>query len=152
MEIYDLIEMTRFVKDSERTISRVAWTDSIWFGVERPWLDNKPFVSCIPDGTYPMRRFYDVHDYRSSKRIDTEYVWEICDVMGRTLILFHVANLPRNVAGCVGLGMGVYSDLSGVVSSRVAIRDFYTKTRDYDEMTIVIDTRPILTEPFSLAA
>lgn len=63
--------------------------------VERPWLMNKPRVSCIPLGEYTCkpRRFY-------RKGYDAI---EITEVQGRTHILMHIANSPHELHGCVGI-------------------------------------------------
>ena len=121
--------------------SRPTPDDLTFYTIERPWLDNRPNVSCIPDGTYTMRRFFDVQGYRSSKRIDTEFVWEICDVPGRTVILVHVANYEHNVKGCVGLGTNQLDGFAGVSSSRTAIKRFYQATQGYDEMEVTVQSR-----------
>ena len=52
------------------------------------------------------------------------------EVPDRTHILFHVANVANNVQGCIGVGMDLYSDLSGVRQSRIAVDDFYQRTED----------------------
>lgn len=64
--------------------------------IERPWLDNEPFVSCIPGGTYLVKK------YSSESFPD---VWEITKVPGRSKILIHIANYWHDVRGCVGPGL-----------------------------------------------
>lgn len=134
----EVLTLTRFASLNHGTIGRLTYKDKSWWSIERPWLDNAPNISCIPVGRYTMRRFYDVHNYRSSKSIDGAYVWEICDVDGRTVILVHVANWASNVEGCIGLGTGLYKNLTGVSSSRNAIKEFYRATSNEDEMIIDI--------------
>ncbi len=63
------------------------------YTVERPWLDNRLNVSCIPAGEYevlPRRFFRGGYD-----------ACEVVGVKGRSHILFHVANWPREVEGCI---------------------------------------------------
>ena len=60
--------------------------------IERPWLGNKPYVSCIPAGTYTIR------PAKSPKFGDT---YQVCDVVGRTHILFHKANKASELHGCI---------------------------------------------------
>tara|TARA_R110000782_G_C14778715_1_gene409762 strand:+ start:207 stop:551 length:345 start_codon:yes stop_codon:yes gene_type:complete len=102
------------------------------YTVERPWLDNKAFVSCIPDGNYRIKR---VDSPRFGKNM-----WEVAEVPNRTHILLHAANYPHNVKGCIGLGKGVYTDMSGVTSSKKAITDFYNATEGLTEMDLIIRT------------
>lgn len=63
--------------------------------LERPWLDNKQDVSCIPAGRYRCRKI------RSPKFGNT---YEICDVPGRTHVLFHAGNTISDTEGCVLVG------------------------------------------------
>ena len=132
------MELIRFGNFPDRTLGRLTYEDKQWWTIERPWLNNQPNISCVPCGVYPMRRFYDVHGYRSSKNITDDYVWEICEVPDRTVILVHVANRSYNVEGCVGLGIGLYEDLAGVANSRQAITEFYKATMTKKELTITI--------------
>ena len=124
--------LTRFASFDDRTIGRLEYEGETFWTVERPWLNNTPFKSCIPDGTYPMRR----HD---SPRFGPN-MWEIFGVPNRTYILLHVANSSRDVVGCVGLGSSLYGDLSGVASSRKAIEKFYSLTEGKTVEEIVIST------------
>jgi len=132
------LQLVRFANFEDRTIGQLRTEGRTWYTVENPWVGNTSFISCIPDGSYTLRRFFDVHNYRSSKRIDQEYVWEICDVPGRTVILFHVANWPHEVDGCLGLGTGLYADLAGVSSSRKAVKSFYSVTEGYEELSLTL--------------
>ena len=64
--------------------------------VEKPWKNNQPFVSCIPEGNYQAK------SYSSMRFPDT---WEIEDVEGRTYILIHAGNSPEDVEGCIAIGL-----------------------------------------------
>lgn len=100
------------------------------YSVERPWQDNQPFISCIPEGTYLMQR-------RNSPRFGPD-MWEIAHVEGRSHILIHVANYADNVQGCIGLGMSMMNHLEGVGSSKKAIEKFYDWSKDADFLEITI--------------
>lgn len=65
--------------------------------MEDDWLGNRKGVSCIPEGTYPLRRtiFYK-HGYE---------VFEVTGVRGRDRILIHIANTEEDVEGCIGPGL-----------------------------------------------
>ena len=67
-----------------------------YYTCERPWLGNKPFVSCMPAGEHKVK------PYHSIKFPD---VWEVVGVPGRTKILFHVGNKPVDVQGCIAVGL-----------------------------------------------
>tara|TARA_R110000822_G_scaffold56449_3_gene142649 strand:+ start:2970 stop:3368 length:399 start_codon:yes stop_codon:yes gene_type:complete len=126
-----MIKLIRFTGLNDRTIGRLYLDGTpLYYSIEKPWLNNEPFVSCIPTGRYPLTRF-DSPSYGP----DT---WMVDEVPDRSYILFHVANVADNVQGCIGLGMGVYENLEGVKSSRIAIDDFYKKTEFFQSEEIEI--------------
>lgn len=79
--------------------------------VELPWKDNKPGISCIPEGKYELRR-------RFSPRFKNHF--EILGVPGRKYILFHAANdAVKELRGCIapvlqhtGEGKGAHSQMA----------------------------------------
>ena len=72
------------------------------FTLELPWLDNKPYVSCIPEGTYKVELEY-------SGRFGKELP-ELRDVPGRSEIKFHPANFPSELKGCIAPGQLIGRD------------------------------------------
>lgn len=61
--------------------------------IELPWRSNLPSVSCIPEGKYTLRERY-------SPRFGRHL--EVCNVPGRSYILFHPANdARRELRGCI---------------------------------------------------
>ena len=82
------------------------------FTMERPWLNNKRGVSCIPDGEYKLRP----HVRPSGDKVyilsnSLKYIYETDDDIppegyGRTLILIHKANFVEDLAGCIAPGLG----------------------------------------------
>ena len=84
--------------------------------LELTWKDNKKDVSCIPVGTYRMkRRFSDKYGQH----------WHILDVPGRDMILIHFGNFNKDTRGCVLVGMGL-ADINkdgylDVTESKVAL-------------------------------
>lgn len=93
--------------------------------VEKPWRNNEPFRSCVPDGIYPLRRtLYHRGGYET---------YEICDVPNRSRILLHRANMARQVEGCVAPGdrFGVLGDDWAVLNS----------TRTLERMLEILDAK-----------
>jgi hypothetical protein len=94
------------------TLSTVSLYDNLgkgqllcaYYGIERPWLDNRASVSCIPTGHYVLI------PYSSAKYPD---VWAFyggsvgIETGERTRCLIHVANYVHQVQGCLGIGMTV---------------------------------------------
>lgn len=113
----------------------VPGADLCVYTIERPWLDNVPFKSCIPSGIYPMSK----HDTFTKKGAQ----WRIDDVPNRSAILVHVGNTIDDVVGCVapGLALGFVNGKWGVVSSTNATTKFNAALDGVDEaeITIAID-------------
>lgn len=102
------------------------------YTIERPDLDNQPSVSRIPAGQYVCeRRHFNKGGY------DT---FEIMDVPGRTNILFHIANVMKDVKGCVGLGteVGVLYDHLAVLNSGEAFKGFMGDMEEVDSFQLLI--------------
>jgi hypothetical protein len=104
----------------EGTFGRLIWDGLAVpiFTVERPWKGNEPFVSCIPEGEYTCRPSeYYKGGYNAV---------EVCAVPGRTHILFHRANVPTDVSGCIGIGLApaLFKGVRGVSNSRGAWKIF----------------------------
>ena len=99
------------------TLGKIVHHGREYYTVERPWIDNKINVSCIPEGQYKCFR------YSSKKYPET---FQVVDVPNWTTILFHVANWPVNVKGCIGLGLKLFPPRSGfgVVQSKNAMARF----------------------------
>ena len=127
-----MIKLTRFISTEQGTIGRLDCDGVQFFTVERPWLNNAPNISCIPDGEYEMVRV-------DSPKFG-ENMWEIANVSGRTHILIHIANNPANVEGCIGLGKTIYPNGEGVGSSRIAVEAFYEMTKGVEQEYIIITT------------
>jgi len=89
--------------------------DPIFHTIEKPWLNNEKFVSCIPKGTYICKPFF-------SQTLKTyPEVWQVWNVPNRTFILIHVANRADQLEGCIatGLSAGYMKDKSGVLRKAV---------------------------------
>lgn len=109
------VDITRFAYFENATMGRLRTGDFQCWTLERPWKDNEPFVSCIPDGIYECRPF-------SGRKFQD--VVEICDVPNRTVILIHAANLPSELSGCIAPGLNCHFDSEGgsrVWNSRKAL-------------------------------
>jgi len=133
--------LCRFALLEDRTLGRL-WVDGkeCWT-VERPWLDNAPNISCIPAGLYKMER-------RDSPKFGPN-VWEVCDVPGRSHILFHAGNRASDLQGCIAPGVGLRQDLSGVGSSKVALEIIEKVTEGIDKTEILIVEQELTANVFA---
>lgn len=66
------------------------------YTLERPWLDNAPNISCIPEGDYFVKLLYSPHFGRPLPHI--------LGVPGRSGILIHALNYVTQTEGCIGIG------------------------------------------------
>lgn len=101
----------------------------VCYTVEKPWLDNKPFSSCIPEGTYPLV-------WHQSSRFGKLYpVGPKLDLVpDRSQILIHPANLPSEVQGCIAPGLtysfvGVTPKVTSSVDAFTIIMQYLGVTR-----------------------
>ena len=125
-----MIEILRFGLFEDRTIGRLKIDDLELWTIERPWQNNLPFKSCIPDGDYEIK-------LTDSPRFGPG-TWQVQNVPNRTHILFHVANTAADVVGCIGCGISLYPDLNGVGNSRKAMAKFDSYLAGLDETDLVI--------------
>ena len=103
--------------------------DKTLVSMERPWLDNAPFESCIPEGKYVCRRF-------SSKKFGE--TWEVCGVPKREAILFHAGNVAGDVQGCIALGTTLSEQEYKILASRKAVGEFLADTAGASELELIV--------------
>ena len=61
----------------------------------KPWLDNKHFISCIPEGVYQVKKYH-------SQKFPNAF--EFQHVPDRTVCLIHNANHVGQLEGCEACG------------------------------------------------
>ena len=76
------------------------------YTLENKWADNTPRISCIPEGDYDIKtktygRFYEKYGHPIVK---------LQDVPGRSEILIHKGNYPKDTLGCILLGDSIGDD------------------------------------------
>jgi len=62
--------------------------------IEKPNLDNRPMVSCIPEGEYLVK-----WSHMASHNVDH---YQLQNVKDRTAIFIHIATTVDDVLGCIG--------------------------------------------------
>ena len=106
------------------------------YTVERPWLDNKPRESCIPEGVYQLELgMYNRGGYPA---------YEIMNVPDRSLIKMHIANNINDVIGCVGFGdsLGYYENLWSVMNSGKTMAKFMD-AMDGEDGKIIVKSKQV---------
>jgi hypothetical protein len=94
--------------------------------IELPWKDNRVGYSCIPEGTYALKKRFSVNK---------QWHLEVLDVPGRSYILVHPANnAMKELKGCiapvtniVGRGVGSYSRQAMAIVRDACYRAFELK-------------------------
>jgi len=114
------IILERFCYHPEGTLGVLKLDGETFYSIERPWLDNKPNVSCVPEGTYQV-------GWRKSPKFGE--TWHIQNVPNRSYILIHAANYPTDVHGCIGLGTILMKNCIAVGRSKNAVGKFEALTK-----------------------
>ena len=85
--------------------------------LENPWVNNKPYVSCIPKGLYSGIPF-------SGLRFKNVYILQNVD--NRSNILMHIGNTASHTSGCILLGsrFGLLKGKVAVLESTAAFAVF----------------------------
>jgi len=110
-----MITLERFAYLPEGTLGVIRWPNGPRvFTIERPWLNNEKFISCIPEGDYPL-------EWDLKGRIRN--VPRLRNTEPRTQINIHAANHPSELHGCIapGLQWFVDSQTPRVINSRKAM-------------------------------
>jgi hypothetical protein len=141
--VYDnILEIIRLENNLEYGMFGVLKLNHSVFCVtlERPWLDNKPYISCIPSGEYDLELFKSPKFFPRYNRL----IYRLKDVENRSNILIHSANLMSELEGCIAVGKkyGFLHEKKGILSSlnifynlldkldkgkkaKIIIKDFY---------------------------
>jgi len=88
--------------------------------LELPWKYNQENESCIPAGTYKVRRI----------PVEDTVVFKLQDVPGRTGIDIHIANRLSDLKGCIGVGeqFDYLGDDRAILASGHAFNELITIT------------------------
>lgn len=131
----------------DKTITLGEFCDDVgkrlWFTVERPWVDadadghRDRGVSRFLPGEYTcfLRKSH-LNGGTGKRAYD---VWEFKDVPDVTAAQIHIANVPADVEGCIGLGLT--QTKTGVASSKAAVDAFMKLTAGLTEITVVVRDR-----------
>ena len=109
--------LERVEKEDTHTLGRFWFEGEVVYTLELPWIDNAPFISCIPAGSYEVEL---THSPAFDKKL-----WLVKDVEDRSGIRFHAANFVHELEGCIAPGLNK-QDIDGdgiidVINSRKAL-------------------------------
>jgi hypothetical protein len=121
-----MVILKRFAYTPDGTFGKIYIGDQSWFTVERPWVNNAPFISCIPEGEYKLQ-WYTSPKFGTTLAVIGGTVSLFPDSKSkRSAILVHPANTMDDLQGCIGLGTsrGVVRNKWAVVNSGSAVTQF----------------------------
>jgi len=122
------VTLTRFAYLPWATLGRIDHVNHPWYTLELPWRNNKPFQSCIPEGTYDVRP--------DQEGRFTGYP-ELQFVPKRSEIVIHPANFVSDLAGCIAPGKRFESALAATA--------VWGSKEAYEEMISELGTTFVLT-------
>ncbi len=103
------VKLERFAYLDDGTFGKLFIQDKVYYTVEAPWKNNKPFVSCLPEAQYELV------DTQSTNHGDTYAL--INGGIGvtaykkpgssRYACLLHPGNWPSDVEGCISPGLSL---------------------------------------------
>lgn len=135
------IQLTRVATGPDGTFGVLLLNKSPFaLTLERPWLNNRKGVSCIPAGEYSCLRCKNSPDYgyRDSPKFGDTF--QVINVPDREFILFHKGNLMDDTRGCILVGEQfepLHAD-PGVIASAKGFEEFMTITRDQESFSFNI--------------
>lgn len=119
--------LRRFRSDEVGTFGTIEVGGKVFFTVEKPWKDNKPFESCVPEGEYQLVPHGHYKNDGNVLALVGETVSHYEDPnFKRYACLIHTANYPKDVVGCIGLGRDYKANLNMITESRKSIKEFYS--------------------------
>ena len=121
------LTMTTLGSDQSTTGTLVAGAQS-FYTIEPPWLDDAPFTSCVPGGTYDLIPYDSpVHGPTWCLHNPDLNVWGMPDPPAgmRTRVEIHSGNVVEDSEACILLGLtaGELSGETAVLQSVAAITD-----------------------------
>lgn len=103
--------------------------------LELPWAQNRPRVSCIPEGRYECQKVWNRSTIGGLKIPET---FEVKLVPERSGILFHVGNVAKDSNGCILVGskFGELNKAPAVLESREAFIRFCMALKAADSFSM----------------
>ena len=102
-----------------------------WQTLELPYKDNQRSISCIPAGTYKVRK-------RTAEESTTRKYEHLLiqDVPQRSFCLFHIGNYPNNTMGCILVGNTRATDFIG--DSKKAFTKLMAELKHFNQLELTI--------------
>ncbi len=130
--------LQRNIDTGKETLGELAFNGFTCKTLERPWLDNKRDVSCIPTGEY-------ICEFIHTLKFPFG-VYHVTNVPNRDGILIHKGNYFYDVIGCILLGTD-YTDLNkdgqrDIINSTITVNRFNTLLNKQPFILKIISAEP----------
>jgi hypothetical protein len=135
-----MIKLVRFAYSPLGTFGKLTYNDNEFFTVERPWENNAPMRSCIPEGVYDTV-WYNSPKFGRTLAVVGNTVSLFPDSNStRSAILFHAGNTMDDLKGCIALGaeLGFVSGKWAVLSSAPSTNKFLQSVDQSNPPKLVI--------------
>ncbi|MPW31925.1 hypothetical protein F9L16_23510 [Agarivorans sp. B2Z047] len=107
--------------------------------VEREWMNNEPFISCIPPGKYHIKH-HQSPKFKHCLSIEAKSLGVTLEGPSqRTHCLIHAANFPMQLHGCIAPGKEFHRDTWGVLRSRDALKELLALLPERQVHTLIIE-------------
>ncbi|MBL0740995.1 DUF5675 family protein [Chryseolinea lacunae] len=101
--------------------------------LELPWKENRRNISCIPEGTYTVKK-------RRATRTRKYNHFHVLNVPNRNSILIHIGNKVTDILGCILVGARLgdvnQDGVPDVVQSTVTLKAMYEIMPEEFELVI----------------
>lgn len=131
-----VISLLRVEQTADATFGVLSMSGRIvCVSLELPWRSNMRGLSCIPCGCYRLikRVFW-------SRKGNLGPTYEVAGVPDRTNILFHPANVPGELEGCIAPGtyVGPVMGQRGILKSRPAFFNLKKALKGVPEAVLLV--------------
>lgn len=128
-----MLKLVRFAYTPMGTFGEMTFNGFKCYTVEKPWKDNLPNISCIPEDTYTANLY-------ESPTKGRGIVWQLNDVPDRSFIQIHRGNTEDDVVGCIAVGkdLGYVDGKWAVTNSRQSFMELMDATEMFEEISILI--------------
>ena len=120
----DFAQLKRFAYTPFGTFGYFTFHDILLYTVERPWDNNAPFSSCIPEDAYTVQR-HQSPKFGASFILSGATVSHYKGDKERYGILIHPANRSSELQGCIAPGQDLMDSGWAVRHSRKAMADLH---------------------------
>ncbi len=132
-ETKPIVNINRFSDDGVETLGDLTYGNFHCKTLEPSWRLNQKNISCIPKGTYEVKKVYS---------LKFGLVYEVQNVPNRTGIYFHGGNFFFNTKGCILLGKGygnLNNDKETDITDTKATRKTFEILLNFKPFTLKID-------------